>query len=122
MLWFITTAEYDNFLRSKPYAVLLFDAPWNATGKPLRPRFEFANCEFGDQVNFAEVNTDEEMDLARAVKIEGVPSVAFYRNGVLVAAYLGASQDASAQTRALISGDDVKYIAAKQPIFKNKKG
>jgi len=99
----VSGQEYEAFLAERIWAVVLFDAPWDiGPGAMIRPRFERAQRAFGKQASFAQVNCDEEHDLARTLGLLNLPTVAYYRSGVLVAALIGAQQDVRARTSALI--------------------
>lgn len=109
----LTTAGYATAISTKPHAIVLFDAPWNGTGRLLRPRFVEAVKRFGNRITFGEVNTDDESDLAMELKLTNVPAVAFYRAGMLVKLHIGASQDIVRQAERLIAGDAIPYLDAK---------
>lgn len=109
----LTTTEYATAISAKRHAIVLFDAPWNGTGRPLRPRFAEAAKRFRDQIAFAEVNIDKEAGLAEELKLGNVPTIAFYRHGQLVKHYIGASQDVVRQAELLIAGEPIPYLEAK---------
>ena len=100
----VSEDDYESFLREKEYAVVLFDAPWDlGPGALIRPLFEKAAGAFGGRVNFGEVNTDEFMRV-RSIPVLNVPTVAYYNAGQLIAALVGAQQDVTARTQAMLDG------------------
>lgn len=102
--------EYESFLLEKEYAVVLFDAPWDVGGgAAIRPRFERAASAFADRVNFGEVNCDEQIRVPGTIKIVNVPTVAYYKGGVLVAALIGYAQDVTGRTEAMLNGRRIGY-------------
>lgn len=54
---------------------------------------EEAAALFANAANFGEVDCDEEPALASSIPVLNVPCVAYYRNGVLVAALISMNQD-----------------------------
>jgi thioredoxin 1 len=101
----VSEDEYESFLREKEYAVVLFDAPWDVgPGALIRPRFEKAAKAFHGRVNFGEVNCDELVRVARSIRLANVPTVAYYKDGQLLAALVSAQQDVTARTRAMLDG------------------
>jgi thioredoxin-like negative regulator of GroEL len=100
----VSEDDYESFLLEKEFAVVLFDAPWDVgPGASIRPPFEAAAEAFSSRVNFGEVNCDE-FDRVKSVPIVNVPTVAYYKGGRLIAAPVGASQDVTARTRAMLEG------------------
>ena len=102
----LTGATYQPFLDRARFAVVLFDAPdWNKSGAVMRDVvFPSAETELGSQATFGFVDIDAEPGIAQAVRLLNVPTVAYYRDGVVVAAWIGANQDVTERTRALIKG------------------
>lgn len=102
--------EYAAFLAAKPIAAVHYDAAWDVGYRPgVRRRMVEAADAFGDQANFAEVDIDAEVELARALPIGNVPTVAYYRDGRLVAALIGADQNVKARVAKLLRGEKIGY-------------
>jgi thioredoxin-like negative regulator of GroEL len=78
----------------KPAAAIHFDAEWDAKYRAVT-RSAMAEAEqfLADRVNFGEVDCDTDLELAKSIPILNVPSVAYYRDGKLVAALIGAGQN-----------------------------
>jgi thioredoxin 1 len=106
----ITTDTYQSFINDKPYAIILFDAPWDVgPGAMIRPSFEATAVKFADRINFGEINVDESQEIARQVHILNVPTVAYYKNGQLIKALIGAYQDIEGRLSALMDGGEIGY-------------
>jgi len=104
----VSEEAYELFLRQKEFAVILFDAPWDVgPGAMIRPRFEKAARAFSDRVNFGEVNFDELDRVVKSVGLANVPTVAYYKDGRLIAALVSATQDVTARTQALLDGKHI---------------
>lgn len=102
----LTGATYQAFLDRSRFVVVLLDAPgWNKSGARMRDVvFPSAAALLGSQATFGFVDIDAEPDVAQAVRLMNVPTVAYYRDGVVVAAWIGANQDVTGRTLALING------------------
>ena len=100
----VSEDEYESFLRENEYVVVLFHAPWDGGGTLIRPRFEKAAEALGGRVHFGEVNVDEATFAAKSIPILNVPTVAYFKDGQLIAALVGATQDVAARTQAVLDG------------------
>ena len=83
----------DNFEEStkavdKPVAVMV-TASWCSNCKALAPIFEKTAEDVGDKANFNYLSVDDNEALAKKLKIMGVPTMLFYRHGVLIAKKVG---------------------------------
>jgi len=106
----VTAESYSRFLIAKPYAVILFDAAWDVgPGAEIRRSFESAAAAIAEHANFGEVNVDDELCLARQIPIINVPTVAYYRDGQLIKALIGANQDVAGRLSALIDGCEIGF-------------
>ncbi|MDR3620979.1 MAG: protein disulfide isomerase family protein [Paludisphaera borealis] len=104
----ISADEFESFLRESEYAVVLFDASWNAASKEeFRPRFEAASETYADRVVFGEIDCDDSVEIARSVPIVNLPTVAYYRRGGLIAALVG-YQNVTSLAQALIEGKPIR--------------
>ncbi len=106
----LTPDDYHAFVAETFVAAIHFDAEWDVGGRPdTRRRMEEAAAAFGDQVNFAEVDIDTQVELAKALPIGNVPTVAYYRNGKLAIALIGANQNVKARVARLLRGESIGY-------------
>jgi len=70
--------------KSKP-VVLEVWASWCHNCKTLDPIFNASAEEFKDKAEFYKLKADDNRDLTKSLKIMGVPTLLFYRHGVLIA-------------------------------------
>ena len=106
----LSSSQYAAFLSEKRVAAVHFDAAWNVGYRQeMRRRMRDAAEAIGEQANFGEVDCDTEIALARSLPIINVPTVAYYRDGVLVAALIGANQNVKQRVERLLRGDPIGY-------------
>lgn len=72
--------------------VVDFWAPWCGPCKELTPTLEKLTQESPD-VTLVKINTDENPRVAQAFRIESIPNVKAFRNGELIAEFLGAQPE-----------------------------
>ena len=61
-----------------------FWAPWCGYCRRIGPAYEKIAEEYGDQLVVAQVNIDEEGQLAEAERVEVIPTLILYKNGKAV--------------------------------------
>ncbi len=61
--------------------VVDFYATWCGPCKTLSPRLDKLAGEFAGQIKFVKVNVDEAQELAGRFRVEGIPTLLFFRNG-----------------------------------------
>lgn len=104
----LTQADIASFLAEKPVAAIHFDANWDAKYRAVT-RSAMADAEqmLAACVNFGEVDCDSEPELAKSIPILNLPSVAYYRDGKLVGALIGASQSVRLHLERVLRGDPI---------------
>ena len=76
-------------------AVVMVKASWCSNCKAMMPVFEQSAKEMKDAADFYYLTVDDKEELARSLKIMGVPTTLFYRHGTLISKKLGKQNLAS---------------------------
>jgi thioredoxin-like negative regulator of GroEL len=105
----LTQADIASFLAEKPVAAIHFDANWDGKYRAVT-RSAMADAEqvLAECVNFGEIDCDSEPELAKSIPILNVPSVAYYRDGRLVGALIGANQNVRLLLEGVLRGDPLR--------------
>ena len=83
----------SNFDETVKEGVTLVDfwAPWCGPCRMIAPVIEELAEEYEGRAKIAEVNTDEEQDLAIKFGIRSIPSILFFKDGQIVDQMVGAA-------------------------------
>jgi thioredoxin-like negative regulator of GroEL len=112
----LTGTEVEAFIAAKPAAAIHFDAEWDTNYRTIvRRKMEEAEQVLGEQVNFGEVDCDLAPELAKSVPVLNVPSVAYYRKGVLIAALVGTEQDVRGGLERILRGEAIGVVGVPIP-------
>lgn len=78
----VTGADFDEkVLKSPTVVIVLFVTESSSTCQIQEPEFAAISSEYKDRMAFARVNVDGEKELATQYKIEGVPTLVFFKYG-----------------------------------------
>ena len=106
----LTAESYEAFIREKRAAAVHFDAEWDIGYRPItRRKMQEAEAALSEQANFGEVDCDREIPLAKSIGLVGVPAVAYYLDGVLVAVLLGVRQNVRGRVESLVRGEPISH-------------
>lgn len=104
----VTIEDFDSFLAEKTVAVIHFDAEWNLKHRrTTRREMKRAATLLGDLVSVAEVDIDDQPDLAKEIPIVNIPTVTYFQAGKLVAALVGANQNVVARAKRVLAGKSI---------------
>ena len=70
--------------KAKPVVIEVW-ASWCHNCKTLDPIFKATAEEHSDKADFYQLKADDNRDLVKSIKIMGVPTLLFYKHGVLIA-------------------------------------
>jgi thioredoxin 1 len=85
----ITDAEFAEFIKSHPNVVVDAWAPWCGPCKRIAPIIEDLAKEYGGNVAFAKLNTDDNQQTAMKHGIMSIPTLLMFKNGQKVDQLVG---------------------------------
>ena len=85
----LTKENFEEVVSGNDVVVVDFWAPWCGPCKGFAPVFEAASEKYQDVV-FAKVNTDEQQELAGHFAIRSIPTIAVFREKVILFSQAGA--------------------------------
>ena len=86
----LTEAGFDEALVAHPRLVVDFWATWCGPCRAIAPVLEAVAREQAGHVVVGKVNVDEQPALAARFSIRSIPTLLFFKNGVLVDTVIGA--------------------------------
>lgn len=85
----MTKIQFDALLLSDKIMLIDFYAEWCEPCKKMKPYLEAIAKEMPDKVKVLRIDVDENQELAKVMKIEGLPVIQIYKNKSLTWSHLG---------------------------------
>ncbi len=85
----ITEDGFDSFVDSHDNVVIDCWAPWCGPCRRLGPIIDEISAEYADKVAVAKLNVDEAQVISMRFGIQAIPTVLFFKKGVLVNTMVG---------------------------------
>lgn len=86
----LTDANFDTEVLKSSIPVLVdFWAPWCGPCKMLTPVIEELAVEYASRVKVGKVNTDNNMGTSTKYQISSIPTIIFFKGGVIVQKIVG---------------------------------
>ncbi len=74
--------QFNQIVREeKKLALIEYSAPWCVYCRRIAPAFNKLAEQYADRLTIAQVNIDDEPDLAKEYQIELVPTLVLYKDG-----------------------------------------
>ena len=87
----VSDASFENdVLRSVKPVLLDFWAEWCGPCKMIGPILEKLSTEYGDRIQIAKMNVDENQGVPAQFNIRGIPTLILFKNGTVAAQKVGA--------------------------------
>lgn len=86
-------------LQSAKVVMVDFWATWCGPCRMITPAVEELSKEYEGKAKFVKVNTDENPELASRYKIIGIPTLMFFKNGVVADQIVGVVPKAHLKTK-----------------------
>ena len=87
----VTTASFNaDVLQSSKPVLVDFWAAWCGPCRAIAPILEEIGAEYGDKLEIAKVNVDDEGELAAQYGITSIPALYVFQNGQVVKQMIGA--------------------------------
>ena len=77
-------ANFDELIRSNENVLVDFYATWCGPCQNLVPILEDLKEELGENIRIIKIDVDRHQKIAAQMGVKGVPSLFFYKNGILI--------------------------------------
>lgn len=85
----VTDSNLEQFLKSSKLVLVDFWAPWCGPCRMIAPILEELSGIVGENVVIAKLNVDENPLSAGKYRIQGIPTMKLFRNGVEIETFVG---------------------------------
>lgn len=75
--------NFESIINDNRPVVIDFHATWCGPCKVQSPILKEISHEMGERIRVIKIDVDENQDLARRYQIQGVPTIAIFKNGEL---------------------------------------
>lgn len=90
MVKVINNENFDSEVLTKDkLTVVDFFANWCGPCRKLAPILEEVETELSENVNFAKIDTDDNIDMAKKYQVSGLPTLLVFKNGQVVERMVG---------------------------------
>jgi thioredoxin 1 len=80
----LTEANFEETIKNHPFVVVDLWAEWCGPCKMIAPILEELAVKHADKMVLAKINVDEQPGLAQKFDVTGIPTLLFFKNGVLL--------------------------------------
>jgi thioredoxin 1 len=87
----LNSEEYHQMIKSDNLSVIKVGAIWCGPCRVLAPILQSVSEKFED-VNFGEIDVDNQPEIAREQSVRSVPTILFFKNGEIVDKMVGLQQ------------------------------
>jgi len=85
----VTEANFEEFKKRFPVALLDFWAPWCGPCKMMLPVIDDLSKDMKGKVVFGKLNTDDSPNIARKYHIQAIPTLLIFKGGEVVDQVVG---------------------------------
>lgn len=78
------TKQFEEMMQEDRFLLVDYWAPWCGYCRRIGPAYDKLAQEQGDRLTIAKINIDQEPLLAHRERIEVIPTLVLYRNGLAV--------------------------------------
>ncbi len=86
----VTDEDFEDTIKKYPNVVVDCWAPWCGPCRSLSPTIDAMARDYKGKVVFTKLNTDENINVASKFRIMSIPTLLYFKNGVLVDKTVGA--------------------------------